>query len=175
MKFTVQLALGFCLLSFATLVLSSDEDIIITVKRQNNRCEHSESGTGSWKAAGKTGTSAYNCDIHSCCDEVKSLKDEMQRFSVAFKENRIGLCGAGTKDEYRVKDSQLSESSYAQHSVDYSAKQGRLFNVLEAQAWCAGSSPDKWMQLDLEHDKTVFGVVTQDISWKYRQKNIGCQ
>jgi len=131
-----------------------DEITVTTVVKQNNRNCVTRTGTGTDSNHPSTATGCEGCD------ELKERLDQM----LSTAENRVTFCGAGTKDKSRVKDVQFTASSVYDHSsVDHSAKMARLFNDEGAGSWygVSESASDNWIQLDLESDKFVYGIVTQ--------------
>merc|ERR1739838_366204 len=131
-----------------------DDEVTVTTTVRKSNCGRSGGGSS---GSGRTSTSTR------CGDQCEELRGRLERMEPAYEENRLTLCGAGTKDLYRVKDSQFSASTKFHHSIDHSARQARLFNELEAGAWVAARTKDAdyWIQLDLLEDKFVYGVVTQ--------------
>jgi len=134
------------------LVSCNNNEITITIKQQ----QHEEEATYSTTSKGNTGTSPS-----SPCPLVNGLNERLNVFEIAYRENRATLCSAGIRD-YLIKDDQISSSSYHNSNGEYAPKHGRLHSTTGATAWCAiKAETDKWIQVDLQMDKVVYGVVTQ--------------
>ncbi|XP_028398876.1 lactadherin-like [Dendronephthya gigantea] len=66
----------------------------------------------------------------------------------------------GVEDNKKVKDSQLTSSSY--WSTNHSAAYGRLYNYTGSWGWKAGVDNKKqWIQVDLGKKEVVTGISTQ--------------
>jgi len=103
----------------------------------------------------------------------QKLEAEVEKYKKLFSTPhiRIKVCGSGVQDRTVVKDSQLTAVSFWEYNnyAQYKPSNGRLFNtgryggswLAGRHAWDLNNEHNKWIQVDYEELKTIYGVVTQ--------------
>jgi len=103
----------------------------------------------------------------------QKLEAEVEKYKQLFATPhiRIKVCGSGVQDRAVVKDSQITAASFWEYNNNAQFKpfNGRLFNtgqyggswIAGRHAWDLNNEHNKWIQVDYEAPKTIYGVVTQ--------------
>jgi len=121
-------------------------------------------GGGQTGSGGAGGTGGTGSDTSQSNTEVTSdTSAAIKQFKIAYKENRINLCGGGMAN-YRVVDSQITASSVWPDRDIHLPKYARLYTRDSplGGSWIPRSPQiDSWIQVEYAEEKEVFGVVTQ--------------
>jgi len=161
-------ALVSCL-AVAAVAVHSHDDIIININRpacQDSGRTGSTGRTGS-SGGGTTVNRSYETEYSKGCscpaleEKVELLTARLNKFGKMLASNRVSLCGGGMQDR-SIKDRQITDSAHYQNLENHSSRMARLFSTAGAGAWCNDKSDEeRWVQVDLEETKNVYGVVVQ--------------
>merc|ERR1719427_128887 len=111
--------------------------------------------------------------IHKISQTNQKLEAELEKYQKLFATPhiRIKVCGSGVQDRDVVKDSQITAVSFWEYNnkLHYQGFHGRLFNKSPSGgSWIAGrpafdqnNKHERWIEVDYEGDRTIYGVVTQ--------------
>jgi len=112
-------------------------------------------------------------NLFNVSETNQKLEAEVEKYKKLFSTPhiRIKVCGSGVQDRTVVKDSQITAASFWEYNnkADYKPSNGRLFNtgryggsrIAGRYAEDLNNKHNKWIQVDYEELKTIYGVVTQ--------------